>query len=92
MKKPLALLSLLLSVGVQDAAAQSRCRVTDPTGTPLNVRAAPAGEIDGTVPNGELVRIVMTDRDKRGRVWALVERIRDNQSLGWVYREFISCY
>lgn len=92
MKKLLAMVSLLVVLGVQDAAAESSCRVTDPTGTPLNVRAAPDGEIDGTVPNGELVRVVMTDRDKRGRVWALVERIRDNQALGWVYREFISCY
>ena len=91
MKKLLAMVSLLVVLGVQDAAAQSRCRVADPTGTPLNVRAAPDGEIDGTVSNGELVRVVMTDRDKRGRVWALVERIRDNQALGWVYREFISC-
>jgi hypothetical protein len=86
----LAGLSVMLGAG--PAAAQSRCRVMDPTGTPLNIRSAPDGERDGTVRNGELVRVVMTDGDKRGRVWALVERIRDNQALGWVYREFISCF
>jgi hypothetical protein len=92
MKKLLLLLPLLVTLGAQQAAAQNRCRVMDPTGTPLNVRSSPGGEIDGTIRNGELVRVVMTDRDKRGRVWALVERIRDNQALGWVYREFIACF
>ena len=29
------------------------CSVNDPTGTPLNVRAQPNGEIIGTIPNGE---------------------------------------
>ena len=90
--RPAIVVLILFCIGMADASAQSRCRVTDPTGTPLNVRAAPNGEIDGTIRNGELVRIVLTDKDARGRTWALIERIRDNQALGWVFREFISCF
>jgi hypothetical protein len=37
-------------------------------------------------------KVVLTDKDARGRTWALIERIRDNQALGWVFREFISCF
>ena len=67
------------------AVAQAVCIVTDPTGTPLNIRTAPNGEIIGTLRNGAAVTIQSTAYDRSGRLWA-------NIGTGWVYREFISCY
>jgi len=66
-------------------AAQAACIVTDPTGTPLNIRTVPNGEIIGTLRNGAAVTIQSTAYDNRGRLWA-------NIGVGWVFREFISCY
>jgi hypothetical protein len=51
-----AAMALLFSMGVVGAAAD-RCKVTDPTGTPLNVRASPGGKITGKLPNGTLVSV-----------------------------------
>jgi hypothetical protein len=39
------------------AHAQGNCRITDPTGTPLNVRTQPNGSVVGDVSNGTLVTI-----------------------------------
>ena len=47
--------ALLLGATVANAAIGDRCKVTDPTGTPLNVRSAPNGKIIGTLANGTLV-------------------------------------
>jgi len=72
------------------AFAMERCRVTDPTGTPLNVRDA-GMTITGTIENGRIVLIRRYGRDSRGKPWALVET-PDGEPVGWVYREFISCF
>lgn len=76
------------------AKAEQVCKVTDPTGTPLNVRETPNGRIVGTLRNGVEVYIVKIDSDSQGRPWALVSRSRQNPSgaFGWVFREFISCF
>jgi Bacterial SH3 domain len=74
------------------AVAQSRCKVTDPTGTPLNVRAAPQGAIVGKLANGILVSIVENADDAKGNPWVRVSKISDNAPVGWVLREFISCF
>jgi hypothetical protein len=66
--------------------------VTDPTGTPLNVRAKPAGRVIGTLPNGTLVSIVAHGQDAKGKAWAKVRYYRGGRPIGWVFREFISCY
>ena len=34
------------------------CVVVDPTSTPLNIRTAPNGQITGTLPNGQAIRIL----------------------------------
>lgn len=65
------------------------CIVTDPTGTPLNVRSTPQGNIVGTLQNGSNVRVVGTARDYKGQQWANVTS--GSRSLGWVIRRFISC-
>ena len=76
------------------AKAEQVCKVTDPTGTPLNVRAMPNGRIVGTLRNGVEVYIIKIDYDSKGRPWVLVGRSRQSQSgaFGWVFREFISCF
>jgi hypothetical protein len=59
-KLPLAALATLtiLAATATDAVAENRCRVMDPTGTPLNVRVAPNGQIVGALPNGLLVSVI----------------------------------
>jgi hypothetical protein len=92
MKNVLALALLALFVGAAETAAQDRCRVMDPTGTPLNVRTAPYARIIGSLPNGFLVRVIDTTRDSEGRPWAYVADYATGRPIGWVYREFISCF
>lgn len=76
----------------QGALAQQRCVVTDPTGTPLNVRTHPNGQVVGIVPNGRPVRILDTAGDPRGRPWAYVAERETGEPIGWVFREFVSCF
>jgi hypothetical protein len=73
------------------ALAQERCVVADPTGTPLNVRSAPAGQrIVDTLSNGTFVAIL--DRSSvDGRTWAYVRRHDDRLPLGWVFRDYLNC-
>jgi len=47
----IAAMALLVSVGL--AAAQRGAPLTDPTGTPLNVRESPNGKITDTLANGK---------------------------------------
>ena len=73
------------------ALAQQRCMVTDPTGTPLNVRVEPNGPIIGALHNGVIVRQLQTVTDSRGHFWSLIEPEASGKT-GWVFREFVSCY
>lgn len=75
----------------QSALASDRCKVTDPTGTPLNLRDTPNGEIIGSIRNGIIVLIQDNAQDNRGRSWVLISS-SSGTTLGWVFREFISCY
>jgi hypothetical protein len=69
--------------------AAERCMVTDPTGTPLNVRRFD-GKVIGALHNGEIVKILRTSADRNGKSWAYVAY--ETNGEGWVYWEFISCY
>ncbi len=71
-----------------------QCKVTDPTGTPLNLRALPNGRIIGKVGNGTIVFIEKDATDDNGKSWVKIGTYRKSKYviLGWVYREFISCY
>lgn len=85
--------ALATMTAISAAQAQSgprSCMVSDPTGTPLNIRGAPDGEVLGTLRNGRFVTMIGSARDARGRVWAQVvpEGFRTDV---WVFREFISC-
>ena len=81
----------LLQEKAPTETAQAHCQVTDPTGTPLNIRSSPSGEITGTVTNGLQVHLVRTEQDTSGRSWSLIEQVGDDRTLGWVYREYIDC-
>lgn len=72
------------------ALAGDRCKVTDPTGTPLNIRDQ-SERIIGTIENGRLVFVQRYSEDDNGKPWAYVAT-PGGKRLGWVYREFISCY
>jgi hypothetical protein len=72
------------------ALAGDRCKVTDPTGTPLNIRDQKMNII-GTIENGRLVYIQRYGEDANGKPWAYVTT-QGGKRLGWVYREFVSCY
>ena len=87
-----AILAALVSTLANAAIAQERCRITDPTGTPLNLRAWPAGEVIGAIPNGRVVFVRQRSKDREGRPWVYVADRRTGVPLGWVYREFVSCY
>ena len=72
------------------AHAQTQCVVNDPTGTPLNVRTAPNGQIIGTLKNGISVSVIDHSIDLHQKPWVYVSD-RAGQRLGWVFREFITC-
>jgi len=78
----------------QPVNAKTVCQVTDPTGTPLNVRNSPNGKVVNALRNGREVYIHEIAYDDRGRPWALVGGYYEGiyRTWGWVFREFISCY
>lgn len=99
MKKTKTVLSVLFLCFVVSSYSQAEaryvCIVTDPTGTPLNVRATPNGKIVTTLKNGNRVYFLDTANDEKGRPWAKVGIQKDATTiriLGWVIREFVSCY
>jgi hypothetical protein len=91
----LFLLTVLTFALAVDAKSQTaRCKVTDPTGTPLNVRASPNGRILRKIKNNTVVYVEQYSTDSKGRPWAQISLPTSNgrKILGWVFREFISCY
>ena len=80
----------LAALAAAPAFAVERCRVTDPTGTPLNVRDVNM-TITGRIENGRIVIIRSYGKDARGKPWAFIET-PDGEPIGWVHREFISCF
>ena len=96
-KGSIFLLALALSVSfmmaVQPAQAEKVCKVTDPTGTPLNVRDVPNGRVINRLRNGREVYIEETAYDKQGRPWVKIGSYHNGKYRiwGWVIREFISC-
>ncbi|MGP0061736.1 MAG: peptide-binding protein [Beijerinckiaceae bacterium] len=84
--------ALVSGAACDNVWAQERCRVMDPTGTPLNVRTEPNGPIVATLENGVLVTVLSRSTDARGKPWAFSGNYSDNRPLGWVFREFIACF
>jgi uncharacterized protein YraI len=61
------------------------CQVSDPTGTPLNMRESPNGKIIGTLQNG--VEVVMKDASKD---WNWAQIVTKSGKTGWVYYNYLS--
>ena len=81
-------------VRAEDIRVAKTCQVTDPTGTPLNARLQPNGKVVARITNGRSVYPQSISIDPDGKPWALVA-IKDRGNyrvLGYVLREFISCY
>jgi hypothetical protein len=97
-KLPHFFLALALSASsvavVLPAKAEAVCQVTDPTGTPLNVRSQPNGPVVNSLRSGREVYIEDIAYDSQGRSWAKVGGYYNGKYRvwGWVFREFISCY
>ena len=76
------------ALAASPALASGECLVDDPTGTPLNVRAAPNGPILTTLRNG--TRVTVLEETKRGgKRWLLVSR--QGERLGWIFGAYIVC-
>jgi hypothetical protein len=86
----------VLPAQAQDGGIPSgkTCRVTDPTGTPLNARLQPNGKIVNRIRNGRTVYAQSIARDDEGKPWVLVaiKNQGNYKILGYVLREFVSCY
>ena len=76
------------------ARAEDKCIVTDPSGTPLNVRSAPGGKILTTLSNGVTVVIDETQKDAKGREWARIVSITADPKAkgGWIAKDLVSCF
>jgi len=66
----------------------AECVVADPTGTPLNVRAQPNGQILSTLDNGFSVDVI-AETQVGGKRWFQVAA--DGETLGWVFANFLDC-
>lgn len=76
---------------VEQPERSFRCQVTDPTGTPLNVRSTPNGpKIITTLSNGRRVTPYKVAYDEKNRHWILVGD--DIRPLGWVFGPYVSCF
>jgi hypothetical protein len=73
------------------ATAEKRCRVADPTGTPLNVRMSPNGQIVGTYRNGTPVAVLDRALDGRGRPWVYVRADQSGAPIGWAFGSYLDC-
>jgi hypothetical protein len=77
------MITLSLS-GLAVAAAEAddtKCRVMDPTGTPLNVRTAPSGRIIGNMPNDMLVAVIDRAVDRTGKAWVYISKFSDGKPM-----------
>lgn len=66
------------------------CKVVDPTGTPLNTRAEPGGEIFATLRNGTSVRAI-AQTQHNGKQWVYVEKWTGDNAVGWVFDDYMAC-
>jgi len=65
------------------------CTVSDPTGSLMNVRATPRGEILGVLRNGQRVTVDRTAQIN-GRTWTFAEA-DDGTLTGWVVLNYLRC-
>ena len=70
------------------SSAEIECTVADPTGTPLNVREAPNGQVVMTLSNGAKLRQT-GEREHKGERWSLVAN--ETGMLGWAFSAYLDC-
>lgn len=90
--KLVVILGLSTAIALPNLALAQTCKATDPTGTPLNVRAEPNGKVIGQIKNGTMISVSAYEYDNKNKPWALAFNVKTDRYIGWVYREFISCY
>lgn len=93
-RSELAWLGLLvaLTAGNQIAVAQQiHCQVMDPTGTPLNVRAVPGGNVVTTLSNGTVV-LIFNQTTYNGKGWAYIGTGKEQLPVGWVFFDYLACH
>jgi hypothetical protein len=66
------------------------CTVTDPTGSPLNTRSEPGGEISATLRNGTVVQ-ALAQTQHEGDQWVYVEKWTGDNAVGWVFDDYMTC-
>jgi TPR repeat protein len=67
-----------------------KCVVADPSGTPLNVRSSPNGNLTGLrLKNGTSITVISTARDPQGRSWARISM--GQKAVGFVFQPYIRC-
>jgi Bacterial SH3 domain len=93
--KKLSVVALLITLGIVSGGFKLKdepvvgegCRVSDPTGTPLNVRSAPkGGSIRGALSNDTVVKVLEVRGD-----WARIRPHDAPGKSGWVYSKYLDC-
>jgi hypothetical protein len=69
-------------------AGDGPCMVTDPTGTPLNVRSRPNGQILGALHNDTQV-VIVGIAVVGGKRWVRI--LPEAGKQGWVFSDYVSC-
>ena len=92
MTKTLAAIGAAL-LALTTQAAASNCRVADPTGTPLNIRTAPNGQVVATARNGALIQVYDNNDkfDNQGRRWYYVGLSTSSAPDGYAIAAYIRC-
>ena len=84
---------LLFALSAPAGARSLDCRVADPTGTPLNIRTQPNGEVVNTARNGDLIQVFSGEEkyDSRGRLWYYVANRFSSAPDGYALAAYIRC-
>ena len=83
-----SLLALAVLAVIATPATAADCIVNDPTGTPLNVRTVPNGQLRGALHNGMPVTI-LDSTIVNGKQWTLIAP--KIGKTGWVFDSFLIC-
>lgn len=81
-----------LTMGQASFAREGYCKITEPKGGPLNARIIPDGKIINKLKNGRKVYSGEIGYDSAGQPWVKVYDAKSGRYLGWIFREYISCY
>lgn len=92
----LFLFVVMAFAGFTANAQKSMCRVADPTGTRLNVRAygTSDGRIVARLRNGTLVRLEEWVKDpSSGKIWGKISVYRNRKyvPIGFAFAEYLDC-